>query len=67
MIAAAIAKAGKANSASIKDAFWQVDVPTINGDVKFVKDGPAGKESGQYMANGTLIEIKDGKIVAPNL
>lgn len=67
VIAAAIAKAGKADSASIKDAFWQVDVPTINGDVKFVKDGPAGKESGQYMANGTLIEIKDGKIVAPNL
>ena len=67
MIAAAIAKAGKADPAAIKDAFWQIDVPTINGDVKFIKDGPSGKESGQYMASGTLIEIKDGKIVKPNL
>jgi branched-chain amino acid transport system substrate-binding protein len=67
VIAAAIAKAGKADAAAIKDAFWQIDVPTINGDVKFVKDGPAGKESGQYMASGTLIEIKDGKVVKPDL
>ncbi len=66
VIAAAIAKAGKADSAAIKDAFWQIDVPTINGDVKFVKDGPEGHESGQYMANGTLVEIKDGKIGLPN-
>ena len=67
VIAAAIAKAGKADPAAITDAFWKIDVSTINGDVKFVKDGPEGKESGQYMASGTLIEIKDGKIVAPNL
>jgi hypothetical protein len=40
-----------------QDAFWQIDVPTINGEVKFAKDGPLGKESGQYMAAGTLIEI----------
>ncbi len=65
VIAAALAKAGKADSEAIRSAFWQVDVPTINGDVKFVKDGPAGKESGQYMANGALIEIKDGKVVKP--
>ncbi|HZZ61007.1 MAG TPA: ABC transporter substrate-binding protein [Roseiarcus sp.] len=67
VIAAAIEKAGKADPAEIKDAFWKIDVPTINGDVKFIKDGPAGKESGQYMATGTLVEIKDGKIVKPSL
>ncbi len=67
VIAAAIQKAGKADPAAIKDAFWQINVPTINGDVKFVKDGPAGRESGQYMANGTLVEIKDGKIIVPKL
>jgi branched-chain amino acid transport system substrate-binding protein len=67
VIAEALEKAGKADPAAIKDAFWKIDVPTINGDVKFIKDGPAGKESGQYMATGTLIEIKDGKVVKPNL
>jgi branched-chain amino acid transport system substrate-binding protein len=65
VIKAAIEKAGKADPAAIKEAFWQIDVPAINGDVKFVKDGPKGRESGQYMANGTLIEIKDGKIIVP--
>jgi branched-chain amino acid transport system substrate-binding protein len=65
VIAAAIEIAGKAESAAIKDAFWKVDVPAVNGEVKFVKDGPEGHESGQYMANGTLVEIKDGKIIVP--
>jgi len=67
IIKAAIEKAGKADPEAIKEAFWQVDVPAINGDVKFVKDGPKGRESGQYMANGSLIEIKDGKIIKPEL
>ncbi len=65
VIAAAINKAGKADPEAIKNAFWKVDVATINGDVKFLKDGPAGRESGQYIANGVLIEIKDGKVIKP--
>ncbi len=65
VIKAAIEKAGVAEPKAIKDAFWQIEVPTINGTVKFVKDGPEGRESGQYMANGKLIEIVDGKIVLP--
>ncbi len=65
VIAAAIEKAGKADPAAIKDAFWKIDVPTVNGEVKFIKDGPKGRESGQYIAHGLLVEIKDGKVVAP--
>jgi len=65
VIKAAIEKAGKAEPAAIRDAFWQINVPTINGDVKFEKDGPAGRESGQYMANGTMIKIDGGKVGYP--
>ncbi|WP_040962259.1 ABC transporter substrate-binding protein [Sinorhizobium fredii] len=63
VIKAAIEKAGVAEPQAIKDAFWNVEVPTLNGTVTFTKDGPAGQESGQYMTNGTLIKIVDGKIV----
>lgn len=63
VIKAAIEKAGAAEPQAIRDAFWQIEVPTLNGTVTFVKDGPEGRESGQYMANGTLIKIVDGKIV----
>ncbi|MEW9807795.1 ABC transporter substrate-binding protein [Mesorhizobium sp. ZMM04-5] len=62
VIKAAIEKAGKAEPEAIKDAFWQVEVPALNGTVTFTKDGPEGRESGQYMTNGTLIKIVDGKI-----
>jgi branched-chain amino acid transport system substrate-binding protein len=65
VIKAAIEKAGAAEPKAIRDAFWEVEVPTLNGTVKFVKDGPEGQESGQYMASGTLISIKDGKVVVP--
>ncbi len=66
VIKAAIEKAGVAEPKAIRDAFWEIEVPTLNGTVKFVKDGPEGSESGQYMANGTLITIEDGKIVLPD-
>ncbi|WP_428977493.1 ABC transporter substrate-binding protein [Pseudohoeflea suaedae] len=65
VIAAAIEKAGKADPAAIKDAMWEVEVPALNGMVSFTKDGPEGRESGQYMTNGTLIKIVDGKIEIP--
>lgn len=65
VLKAAIEKAGKAEPAAIRDALWQVDVPLLNGTVKFVKDGPEGRESGQYMANGTMIKIVSGKVTLP--
>lgn len=67
VIKAAIEKAGKADPEAIRQAFWTVEVPTINGLVKFQKDGPAGRESGQYMANGFLIKIEEQKIVVPQI
>lgn len=66
VIKAAIEKAGAADPKAIRDAFWQISVPTLNGTVTFVKDGPEGRESGQYMANGTLVKIVDGKVTLPN-
>jgi len=66
VIKAAMEKAGNTDSAAIKDAFWKVSVPTINGTVTFTKDGPPGRESGQYLAHGKLVQIVDGKVVVPN-
>jgi branched-chain amino acid transport system substrate-binding protein len=66
VIKAAIEKAGATDPKAIRDAFWEVSVPTLNGTVTFVKDGPEGRESGQYMANGTLVTIVDGKVTLPN-
>ena len=65
VIKAAIEKAGKAEPKAITAAFWQISVPTLNGQVVFIKDGPAGRESGQYMARGKLITIADGKVIVP--
>jgi branched-chain amino acid transport system substrate-binding protein len=61
-VAAAIEKAGKTDSASIKAALWNIDVKGLNGDIVFQKSGPAGKESGQSQPNVYLIEINDGKV-----
>lgn len=65
VIVAAIEKAGKAEPTAIRDALWEVEVPALNGTVTFNKDGPEGRESGQYMTNGALIKIVDGKIEIP--
>lgn len=65
VIKAAIEKAGKAEPEAIRQAFWEVEVPTLNGTVTFTKDGPESRESGQYLANGTLVTITDGKVALP--
>jgi len=64
-IAAAIKLAGKAEPTAIRDALWKVDVRGINSNIRFVKQGPAGQESGQNMANIYIVEIKNGQIVKP--
>jgi branched-chain amino acid transport system substrate-binding protein len=61
----AIKDAGKAEPAAIRDALWNVQVKGVNGDIKFDKAGPAGKESGQSTPNIYVVQIKDGKIVKP--
>src|SRR6058998_1035610 len=49
--AAAIEKAGKAEPAAIKAAFWDIKLKGLNGDIVFRKSGPEGKESGQSQPN----------------
>ncbi len=65
-IAAALKLAGKADPKDIQAALWKVDVHGINSNIRFGKEGPAGRESGQNMANIYVVEIKDGHIVKPS-
>src|SRR2546430_10324965 len=46
-LAEAIRVAGKDEPKAIRDALWKVSLVGVNGPIKFEKDGPAGKESGQ--------------------
>lgn len=66
-IAAAIEKAGKAEPDAIASALWQTELLGLNGKIKFEKQGPSGKESGQSMPNVYLIKIDDAKVVLPKL
>jgi branched-chain amino acid transport system substrate-binding protein len=63
--AEAIKIAGKADPKAVRDALWKVSITGVNGPIKFEKDGPAGKESGQSRPSIFLVEIKDGKIALP--
>ncbi len=62
----AIGKAGKAEAGAIKDALWTVQVQGLNGPIKFEKEGPAGKESGQSQPSIFVVQIKGGKVVLPD-
>jgi branched-chain amino acid transport system substrate-binding protein len=37
----------------------------VNGPIKFAKEGPAGKESGQSQPSIFVVQIKEGKVVLP--
>jgi len=63
--AEAIKVAGQPDPKAVRDALWKVNVMGLNGPIKFDKDGPAGKESGQSKPSIFLVEIKDGKIALP--
>ena len=60
---AAIKIAGSDDPKKIKEALWSVDFMGLNGPIKFVKQGPAGKESGQSKPNVYMIQISNGKVV----
>jgi branched-chain amino acid transport system substrate-binding protein len=63
-IAAAIKDAGgKADAESIAEALWGVHVKGVNGDIAFIKQGPAGKESGQSVPSVYLVKVEGGKVV----
>ncbi len=63
--AEAIKLAGKADPKAVRDALWKVKLMGLNGPIKFEKDGPAGKESGQSQPSIFIVQIKDGKITLP--
>jgi branched-chain amino acid transport system substrate-binding protein len=66
-IAEAIRIAGKDEAEAIRAALWKVDILGLNGPVKFEKDGPSGRESGQSMANVYLVKIEGGKVTVPKI
>ena len=66
-ITAAIKLAGKAESAAIVDALWKLETKGVYGDIKFNKQGPAGKESGQSTPSVYLVKIDSGKVVKSGL
>jgi branched-chain amino acid transport system substrate-binding protein len=58
--------AGKPDPKAVREALWQVNVMGVNGPIKFEKDGPAGKESGQSKPSIFVVQIKDGKVALPD-
>ena len=61
-VTAAIKAAGKAEPAAIQKALWDVKHKGVYGDIAFIKQGPAGKESAQNVPAVYLVTIKDGKV-----
>jgi len=62
-IVAAIKDAGSTDAAAITKALWNVKVKGVNGDIAFIKQGPAGKESAQNVPSVYLVKIEGGKVV----
>ncbi len=62
-IVEAIKAAGEAEPQAIQRALWNVKVKGINGDIAFIKQGPAGKESGQNVPSVYAVKIENGKVV----
>ena len=64
-IAEAVRIAGKDEPKAVRDALWKVSIVGVNGPIKFDKDGPAGKESGQSKPSIFIVQIRDGKVALP--
>jgi branched-chain amino acid transport system substrate-binding protein len=65
-IAEAVKIAGKDEPKAVRDALWKVSFTGVNGPIRFDKDGPAGKESGQSKPSIFVVQIKDGKVALPD-
>ena len=65
-IAEAIRVAGKDDPKAVQEALWKVSLMGVNGPIKFEKDGPAGKESGQSKPSIFVVQIRDGKVALPD-
>jgi len=64
--AEAIRIAGKPEPKAVRDALWKVNLTGVNGPIRFEKDGPPGKESGQSRPSIFIVQIKDGRIALPD-
>jgi branched-chain amino acid transport system substrate-binding protein len=64
-IAEAVKIAGKDEPKAIREALWKVQISGVNGPIKFEKDGPAGKESGQSRPSIFIVQVRDGKVALP--
>jgi branched-chain amino acid transport system substrate-binding protein len=64
-IAEAMRIAGKDDAKAIREALWKVSFTGVNGPIKFEKDGPAGKESGQSKPSIFVVQIKNGQVALP--
>jgi len=64
-IAEAVRIAGKDDAKAVRDALWKVNITGVNGPIKFEKDGPAGKESGQSKPSIFVVQIKNGQVALP--
>ncbi|MBI2157198.1 MAG: ABC transporter substrate-binding protein [Candidatus Rokubacteria bacterium] len=64
-IAEAVRVAGKDEPKAIREALWKVSLMGVNGPIKFEKDGPAGKESGQSKPSIFVVQVKNGKVALP--
>jgi len=64
-IAEATRIADRPDPTAIREALWRVTLMGLNGPIKFEKDGPAGRESGQSRPSIFVIQIRDGKAVLP--
>lgn len=65
-IAKAIENADSLEPDAIRQALWDVEVEGINGDVKFIPQGPEGNESAQNSPNIYVVKIEDGKVALAN-
>jgi branched-chain amino acid transport system substrate-binding protein len=63
--AEAIKLAGTPDPKAVREALWKVNLMGVNGPIRFEKDGPAGKESGQSRPSIFIVQIKDGKVALP--
>ena len=64
-IAEAVRLAGKDDPKAVREALWKVSITGVNGPIKFDKDGPPGKESGQSKPSIFIVQIRDGKVTLP--
>jgi len=65
-IKAGIESAGSTDPDTIRKALWNVQVKGVNGNIAFIKQGPAGQESAQNQPNIFVVKIDHGKVTPAN-